>query len=51
LNEALIPGAAEYVTATGDAKSSSDPKYNVTVPDAPWGIEMPEVESASEKSP
>ena len=51
LNDAVTPEGAENVTETGEAKLSSELTYRDTVPDAPWGIEMPEVENAREKSP
>jgi hypothetical protein len=51
LNEAVTPGGAENVMLTGDAKLFREVRYSVTEPDAPWGMEIPDVESASEKSP
>lgn len=35
LKEAVTPGGAEKVSATGDAKLFSEDTYRFTVPDAP----------------
>jgi hypothetical protein len=51
LNEAVTPSGAEKVNVTGEAKFSMEATYRFTVPEAPWAMDMPEVENATEKSP
>jgi hypothetical protein len=51
LNEAVTPGGAENVSPTGEAKLFREVTYKVTEPEAPCAIEMPDVDTATEKSP
>lgn len=51
LKEAVTPGGAEKVSATGEAKLSSEATNTLRLPDAPCAIPMPVVEKAIEKSP
>jgi hypothetical protein len=51
LNDAVTPGGAEKVSETGEAKLSTEATYRFTVPEAPWAMDIPEVENATEKSP